>query len=158
MRPRTSRSSKTAARKGSGSSHTIQTNKLNTREREASFLEIFESDPEFKNFCFHKANELPDRPVLVERWILSNFKELESLYKTKTSPVARYSAAAEFTRNEKQATKQTATATEELPKVAIALALGEVTQDPLFPEGIFNSDNTWFKKTEWEAMQNEDNN
>lgn len=166
MRPRNSRGSKSAARKGSRSSQTIQTNTPNTqRERSENFLEILEADPEFKDFCFRKASELPDRPVLVEKWILSNFKELESLYKTKTSPVVKYSAAAEFTRNEKQATKQTATTlrqssvqAEELPKVAIALALGEVTQDPLFPEGIFNIDNTWFKKTDWEAMQDDDNN
>lgn len=150
LSPRNSRRSKAAASKDSEASQTIQTIQTNTKRERAAILKIFETDIEFKNFCYRKANELPDRPVLVESWITSNFKELESLYKSKSSPVGKSSAAVKISQAAPESPPES-------PKVAIALALGEITQDPVFPDGIFDLEGNWHKKIDWEAMQNDGN-
>ncbi len=149
LRPRNTCSSNPSPSKDSSTPKTNKTNKTSKKRERGEILKFLESNQGFREFCVRKAMELPDRPVLVESWINSNIQELESLYKSKSSPVDKSSVAGCENFPEVEIL---------FPKVSAAIALGELKQDPVFPDGVFDLEGNWYKKTDWEAMQNDHNN
>jgi hypothetical protein len=113
-------------------------NKINKREREANFLKFLESTPGFRDFCIRKSQELPDRPVLIESWMIANFEELKGLWlKQQNSGVDQNSAAVEQP--------------QKFPRVEEAIAAGELRQDSLYRDAVFDNLGNWWKKADWEA-------
>ena len=134
-----SRGLKPAPSNGSTTPQTNKTNKTNkTREREGEVLKFLESNPSFRDFCLRKAQALPSVPVLLDSWISSNFQELEGLWaKSQTSSGVRSSAAAEIV---------------EYPQVQARIDRGELRQDPIFPQGVYDPQGNWYKKSDLEAL------
>jgi hypothetical protein len=141
----------------SKASTTLQINKTNKiiqkREREANFLKFLASTPRFRDFCIRKSQELPDRPVLIESWICSNFEELKGLWeRSQDSGVDQSSAARQGSLSAPQLPEDSA---QKSLRVDEAIAGGELRQDPLFPDAVFDKLGNWWKKEDWEKENGE---
>ncbi|MEG4420806.1 hypothetical protein QUA70_19765 [Microcoleus sp. LAD1_D5] len=142
MHPRNNRSPEPSLSNGFKPSKTNKTNKTNkTRERAIEISNFLESNSSFRDFCLRKAQGLPSVPVLIDSWISANFEELKGLWaKSQTSSGVRSSAAA------------VVEAVQLYPQVQARIDRGELKQDPMFPEGVYDAQENWWKKADLEEL------
>ncbi|MEG4065618.1 hypothetical protein [Microcoleus sp. SVA1_A1] len=139
------RSPEPAPSNSSKPSKIIKIIKTNKKEREGEILKFLESTPSFRDFCLRKAQGLPSVPVLLDSWIVANFDELEGLWaKSQTSSGVQNSA--------RPAVVVVEAAINKYPQVQERIDRGELKQDPIFPEGVYDEQGGWWKKADLEEL------
>jgi hypothetical protein len=145
--------------KGFASPQTNKTNKTNKkRERAIEISNFLESNSSFRNFCLRKAQGLPSVPVLLDSWIVANFEELKKMWaKSQTSSGDQNSAAARQNSVTTPAVVETerSRSVVKYPQVQARIDRGELKQDPIFPEGVYDLADNWWKKADLEELSHE---